>query len=142
MSRNIRDIVNEIKDTVGEVGIDDLFEEFDTCLESKVEEIEDYLFEKYCVEGDSKISSILLGDKKTTTTLYWSSALIKENDKVVNIATSSGELTLQKAFDNIKCWKENYTVLSAWIDSFDENNSKVTVFHECYVDAIGNIRKG
>ena len=40
--------------------------------------------------------------------------------------------------ETIERGRGNYRVLSAWIDTFDDDN-KSTVFHECYVDAIGNV---
>jgi hypothetical protein len=73
-------------------------------------------------------------------TLYWVSAIVKnKNDKKSYLlAMSDGETNKDKAMENIAWLKENYTVLSAWIDTFDENNVKQTVFHECYIDAFGN----
>lgn len=41
--------------------------------------------------------------------------------------------------ETIKRGRSNYRVLCAWIDTFDKNNDKSTVFHECYVNAIGNV---
>ena len=38
--------------------------------------------------------------------------------------------------------RESHNVLSAWIDVFDKNDQKTTVFHECYVDVLGNVKKG
>lgn len=35
--------------------------------------------------------------------------------------------------------KKYYVVLSAWVDSFDENNKRETVFHECYINAFGDL---
>jgi hypothetical protein len=37
--------------------------------------------------------------------------------------------------------RHNFDVLSAWIDFIDENDNKTTVFHDCYVNALGDIRK-
>ena len=74
-------------------------------------------------------------------TLYWVSAIVKnEGDgEPCLIAMSDGEINKDKAIENIAWLKENYTVLSAWIDVFDKNNVKQTVFHECYVDAFGKV---
>ena len=73
--------------------------------------------------------------------LYWVSAIVQnERDKKpCLLAMSSGELNIDKAKEVVNHLKENYAVLSVWIDTFDENNNKTTVFHECYIDAFGKI---
>ena len=47
--------------------------------------------------------------------------------------------SIDKAKEVVNHLKENHTVLSVWIDTFDENNNKTTVFHDCYINAFGNI---
>lgn len=73
--------------------------------------------------------------------LYWVSLLIqdKENTKPWLCAMSDGCISFEEAIKIIEKGKQNYRILSAWIDTFDTNNQKVTVFHECYVNAIGNV---
>jgi hypothetical protein len=73
--------------------------------------------------------------------LYWVSLIIQdaENSKPWLSAMSSGCVNLKEAMEAIERGRDNYRVLCAWIDTFDENNHKSTVFHECYVDAIGNV---
>lgn len=73
--------------------------------------------------------------------LYWVSLIIQdtENSKPWLSAISSGCVSLEEAMETIKRERDNYRVLCAWIDIFDENNYKSTVFHECYVDTIGNV---
>lgn len=73
--------------------------------------------------------------------LYWVSLLIqdKENTKPWLCAMSDGCISLEGAIKLIEKGKQNYRVLSAWVDTFDTNNQKVIAFHECYVNAIGNI---
>lgn len=73
--------------------------------------------------------------------LYWVSAIIqnKEDKKPWLRATSTGELSLDKAMDIVERIKEHSIVLSVWIDTFDESNVKQTVFHECYVDGLGRV---
>lgn len=75
--------------------------------------------------------------------LYWVSAIIQNegNKKPWLCAMSEGELSLEKAMDVVAFTKENHTVLSIWVDTFDENNVKQTVFHECYINAFGDISK-
>ena len=36
--------------------------------------------------------------------------------------------------------RKQFTVLSAWIDIFDEDGVKETVYHECYVNLLGMVR--
>lgn len=75
--------------------------------------------------------------------LYWVSAIIQNKDdrKPWLCAMYDGELSLNKAIDVVARIKENNTVLSVWIDVYDENNIKQTVFHECYINAFGDVRK-
>lgn len=74
--------------------------------------------------------------------LYWVSLLIqdKENTKPWLCAMSDGCISLEGAIKIIEKGKQNYRVLSAWVDTFNTNNQKMTVFHECYVNSIGNIK--
>ena len=74
---------------------------------------------------------------------YWISAIIQnESDVRPWLCTiSAGELTLDRAKMAVKIMRNNHNVLSAWIDVFDKNNIKQTVFHECYIDALGYIDK-
>ena len=73
--------------------------------------------------------------------LYWVSLLIQdtENSKPWLSAISNGYISLEEAMKTIERGRSNYRVLSAWIDIFDEGGNKSTVFHECYVNAIGNV---
>ena len=68
--------------------------------------------------------------------LYWVSGIIQNNVNELPwlCAISEGELTLDKAKEVLNIMRKNHNVLSAWIDVFDENNVKQTVFHECYID--------
>lgn len=74
-------------------------------------------------------------------TLYWVSAIVVRGNKPRLLAFSDAELSLKKAMDGISFIKENNTVLSVWVDAIDENNVKSTVFHECYINAFGDIFK-
>ena len=73
--------------------------------------------------------------------LYWVSLLIQdtESSKPWLSAMSSGCVSLEEATGTIERGRSNYRVLSAWIDIFDESGNKSTVFHECYVNSIGNV---
>lgn len=73
--------------------------------------------------------------------LYWVSLLIqdKENSKPWVCSMSTGCISFEGAMELIKKGRSAFRVLSAWIDTFDDNTNKTTVFHECYVNVIGNI---
>ena len=73
--------------------------------------------------------------------LYWVSAIVqnKGNQKPCLLSMSEGEVSFDKAMELVARVKENYTVLSAWVDAIDKDNNKQTVFHECYIDAFGTV---
>ena len=73
---------------------------------------------------------------------YWVSLLIQntENSKPWLCGMTDPCLSLNKAQSVIEQGRRNYRVLSAWIDTFDDDNTKRTVFHECYIDVVGNIK--
>ena len=75
--------------------------------------------------------------------LYYVSAIIQnEGDaKPWLCAMTDSIISLKNAMEVIDRARTNHNVLSAWIDMFDENNVKQTVFHECYIDILGNINK-
>ena len=52
---------------------------------------------------------------------------------------NDGVLSLDEAFDIISHARRDHTVLSAWVDVYDENNAKHIAFHDCYVDTFGNV---
>ena len=73
--------------------------------------------------------------------LYWVSVIIQNgyNTRPWLCTMNEGETSLDKAMETVGRLKESHTILSAWIDVFDENNIKQTVFHECYIDYLGHI---
>lgn len=75
--------------------------------------------------------------------LYYVSAIIQnEGDtKPWLCAMTDSEIKLEDAMKVIARARTNHNVLSAWIDMFDENNVKQTVFHECYINILGDINK-
>ena len=75
--------------------------------------------------------------------LYWVSLLIQndEHSKPWLCAMTDGSLKLEEAMQTIEKGRKNYRVLAAWIDTFDDNKNKTTVFHECYVDCVGNVEQ-
>lgn len=82
--------------------------------------------------------------KNKNTTLYWVSAIIqnKEDKKPSLLALNDGYPTLEAAKDVVTHIKQDNTVLSVWVDAFDKDNNKQTVFHECYIDAFGTVWSG
>ena len=79
--------------------------------------------------------------KENIMKLYWVSAIIhdKGNKKPWLLSVYEGELTLEKALETVSLIKKEHTVLSVWIDVFDENDIKETVFHECYINVFGDL---
>ena len=73
--------------------------------------------------------------------LYYVSLLIQdtENSKPWLLAMTDVCLSVEVAIKVIESAKQTYRVLSAWIDTFDWQGNKSTVFHKCYVNAIGNV---
>lgn len=67
--------------------------------------------------------------------LYWASAIVQdESDKKPwHLAISDGMEKLEYAVEAIHFIRTNHKVLSAWIDTFDDDNIKRTIFHECYL---------
>ena len=74
---------------------------------------------------------------------YFVSAIIQEKDDVRAwmLPFYKCTLNLEKAMEQIEFMRSNYTVLSIWVDCIDENNRKSVVFHECYVDVLGRVRR-
>ena len=72
---------------------------------------------------------------------YWMSAIVWNEGcrKPWLLAMANCQLSLEKAMEEVAHVKATFTVLSAWIDMLDENDIKQTVFHECYVNAFGDI---
>lgn len=67
--------------------------------------------------------------------MYWVSAIIfdKGDTKPWLCAIATPQSTLEQAMYQLEFTRKNYNVLSGWIDTFDKNNVKQTVFHECYM---------
>ena len=67
--------------------------------------------------------------------MYWVSAIIFNKGDIEPwlCAISTAQDTLEQAKDELEFIRENHNVLFGWIDTFDENDIKQTVFHECYM---------
>jgi hypothetical protein len=76
-------------------------------------------------------------------TLYWVSAIVQNDtdDKAWLLSMSDSVISLEKAMDTINWIRTHHKTLSVWIDVFDENNNKQTIFHECYVNVFGYVDK-
>lgn len=74
---------------------------------------------------------------------YWVSVIVQgeEDRRAWLIAFTDSVSSIDAGLETIHKARKNYTVLSAWIDTFDENNVKHTVFHECYIDAFGYVQQ-
>lgn len=75
--------------------------------------------------------------------LYWVSMIIQDGEgrRPWLCAFTDGISSLSVAIGRISIMREHHEVLTAWIDVFDEHNNKSTIFHECYVDVLGNVEK-
>ncbi len=73
--------------------------------------------------------------------IYWISMIIQnfENTKPWLCSVSDGYTSLDEAKKAILDARKKFRVLSAWINTFPESVN-ITVFHECYIDAFGNIK--
>ncbi|NLK72934.1 MAG: hypothetical protein GX285_07955 [Clostridiales bacterium] len=89
------------------------------------------------LDGKAKASEGVIDMKQ-----YWVSLLVQENEKSKPwlCSMTSSCLSISEAMSVIEKGRKNYRVLSAWVDTY-ENNVKSIVFHECYVDAVGNIEQ-
>lgn len=67
--------------------------------------------------------------------MFWVSFIIQDkgDTKPWLCAISTAQDTLEQAKNVIEYKRNIYNILSAWIDIFDENDNKQTVFHECYM---------
>lgn len=74
--------------------------------------------------------------------LFWVSAIVQDEGKKKPwlLAVNTGELTLTSAEKHVDFIKNNHNVLSIWVDKIDEDNNKETIFHECFIDAFGNLK--
>ena len=73
---------------------------------------------------------------------YWVSFLLQDgNDADVRLcAIYDGCFSLEEAKDIIQKQRQVHRILSAWVDVYVDD-SKSTVFHECYVGGIGYEKK-
>ena len=73
---------------------------------------------------------------------YWVSAIVQnEEDKRAWLSSKYESVhSMEEAMRAIKFARENFTVLSAWIDIFDDTGVKRTIFHECYVNVLGMVK--
>lgn len=102
------------------------------------ETFKEYLAKKYNdklqnedVDLDINRNVCITGDSKS----YWPSAIIQNDgeSKPWLCAMTTSQSNLDDAKLIIERLKTNHNVLSAWIDTFDENGVKTTIFHECYI---------
>ena len=76
------------------------------------------------------------------TGLYWVSAIIQDSDEAQAWLCSlyGSCLTLEEAMQKIQEMRLNRRVLSAWVELQTEDDQMHVVFHECYVNALGQVR--
>ena len=75
--------------------------------------------------------------------LYYTSVMIQdnENSKPWSCSMQDSCTTIEDAKEIILKARKKFRVLSAWIDTYDGANNKITVFHECYVNFIGYVER-
>ena len=65
---------------------------------------------------------------------YYVSALIQEENKEIWLsAMSDCVFSIEEAMKLIEKSRNNYNVISAWIDSFDDNDTKKIEYNQCYI---------
>ena len=65
---------------------------------------------------------------------YYVSALIQEENKEIWLsAMSDCVFSIEEAMKLIEKSRNNYNVISAWIDSFDDNGTKKIEYHQYYI---------
>ena len=74
---------------------------------------------------------------------YYVSAIIQDKDdkRAWLCGINEFAMSMERALEQVKFMRSNHAVLSAWIDCCDENGKKM-IFHECYVDCLGQVWKG
>lgn len=75
--------------------------------------------------------------------VYWVTAILLDevNQRPMSLVIGDCTSSIEEAKSIIQCARSNYTVYSAWVDTLNENKEKITVFHECYVNALGMVNK-
>jgi len=80
---------------------------------------------------------------------FWINFILKRTDKytketkIWHSPVSSSMNTIDAARNEIELMRKlkDQEVVSAWIDIYDNENNKTTVFHDCYINFVGNIEK-
>lgn len=74
--------------------------------------------------------------------LYWVCFMVQDKaDKAPWVSALEDACTsIDEAFIAVQKGRDNLRVLSAWIDTFDKDNNKTVVFHECYIDSLGQLK--
>lgn len=73
---------------------------------------------------------------------YWANFIIQdnENSKPWRCSIIDSCMSLDEAKKIVKGQKEHHRVLSAWIDKQSDDGTMEVVFHECYLDVVGNLK--
>ena len=65
---------------------------------------------------------------------YYVSALIQDENKEIWLsAMYDCVFSIEEAMKLIEKSRNNYNVIAAWIDSFDDNDTKKIEYHQCYI---------
>lgn len=71
---------------------------------------------------------------------YWVSFIVQDNEcsKPWLCSVNNSFTSIEEAMKIIENGRQNYRVISAWIDVL-ENDVKTTIYHQCFVDIMGNL---
>ena len=80
---------------------------------------------------------------------YWTNFILRRTDrytketKIWHSPTTSPFNTLDETRNEIQLMRnrDDFDVISAWVDAYDNENNKTTVFHDCYINFVGNVEK-
>lgn len=74
---------------------------------------------------------------------FWVSFIFQDGERgsACQAVLYDSFLTIEEAIGAINRELQKHTLLSAWIETYDADNVKTIVFHECYVNAFGLKKK-
>ena len=74
---------------------------------------------------------------------YWISAIVQNDgdDQAWLLSLTDSVSSIEDAMKKIEFMRKSHRVLSVWIDSYDNENNKHIIFHECYVNIMGDVKK-
>ncbi len=73
---------------------------------------------------------------------YWTNFIIQndENSAPWLCSTTDSCRSFEEAKKLVEWQKQHYRVLAAWIDEQHDGDTPKVIFHECYLDVVGNVK--